>query len=100
MTSLSCSSLSLSLSLLLFLLELEIPVQLGLDIDDAIEQLADDLVSVGFERLVELVELLLGFLVYGGLRARGGTLVLCIEADRRGEVMRAKMHDREVGKGQ
>lgn len=58
------------------LLELEIPVQLGLDFDDAIEKLVDDLVSVGLECLVEFVELLFGLLVYSSLRAGGGTFVL------------------------
>lgn len=58
------------------LLKLEIPVQLGLDVDDAIEKLIDDLFTVRFERLVEFFELLFGLFVYGGLRARGGSLVL------------------------
>lgn len=62
--------------LLLLLLELKIPVQLGLDVDDPIEKLLDDLVAVRLEGLVELFEPLFGLLVYGGLRAAGGALVL------------------------
>lgn len=54
-------------------------MQLGLDFDDTIEELVDDLFTVGLESLVEFFELLFGFLVYGGLRAGGGTLVLCEE---------------------
>lgn len=61
---------------LLLLLKLKIPVQLGLDIDDAIEELLNDVFSVGFECFVEFLESLFGFLVYGGLRAGGGALVL------------------------
>lgn len=51
-------------------------MQLGLDINDAIEQLADDLVAVGFECFVELFEFLFGLLVYGGLGGGGGALML------------------------
>lgn len=63
--------------LLLLVLELEVPVQLGLDVDDAIEQLVDDVFAVRLECLVELLELLFGLLVYVGLRAVGLALVLC-----------------------
>lgn len=58
-------------SLLLLLLQLQIPVELGLDVDDTIEELLDDLFSIGFECLVEFLELLFGLLVYGVLRVGG-----------------------------
>ncbi len=51
-------------------------MQLGLDIDDAVKKLLDDVFSVGFECFVEFLESLFGFLVDGGLRAGGGALVL------------------------
>ena len=58
------------------LLELEIPVELGLYVDDAIEELGDDLVAVGFKGLVEFAEPLFGLLVDSGLGRVGGSLVL------------------------
>lgn len=60
----------------LLLLKLKISVQLRLDINNSVEQLGDNLVAVSIERLVELLKLLLGFLVYGGLRAGGRSFVL------------------------
>lgn len=71
-------------SSLLLLLKLEIPVQFGLDIDDTVEELGDDLISVSFECLVEFFELLFGLLVYGGLGTGSGALVL-ITIKRRDE---------------
>lgn len=46
-------------------------MKLGLDIDDSIEKLVDDLFAVRLEGLVELFELLFSLLVYGVLRVGG-----------------------------
>lgn len=51
-------------------------MKFGLYVDDAIEELGDDLVAVGFKRLVEFAEPLFGLLVDGGLGRVGGSLVL------------------------
>ena len=58
-------------SSLLLLLKLQIPVKLSLDVDDTIKELVNDLITVGFECLVEFFEILFGLLVYGVLRVGG-----------------------------
>jgi len=53
-----------------------IAVQLGLDLDDAVEELSDDLLAVLIEGSVDLGEGLLGGLVYLSLRGRAVARVL------------------------
>lgn len=50
--------------LLLLQLQLQIPMELCLDVCDALEQLADNLVAVLLERFVDLCKLGLGVFVY------------------------------------